>query len=219
MIAKLRGKIDTIGEDSCIIDVNGVGYLVFASAKTLGRLTVGLETSMAIETVVREDNISLFGFGDAWEKEWFTTLTKVQGVGAKVCLAILSVLSPKQLSQAVAAQDKTLFTRASGVGPKLAARIVTELKDKIVTIPVGEFAKEMDYQGMNADEQVENYEDKLAARAEDPTLMEDAISALVNLGYQRLEAYRAVNQAMAQEPDADMSGLIKLALKEFIKKD
>ncbi|MBQ8662136.1 MAG: Holliday junction branch migration protein RuvA [Alphaproteobacteria bacterium] len=219
MIAKLRGKIDTIGEDSCIIDVNGVGYLVFASAKTLGRLTVGLETSMAIETVVREDNISLFGFGDAWEKEWFTTLTKVQGVGAKVCLAILSVLSPKQLSQAVAAQDKTLFTRASGVGPKLAARIVTELKDKIVTIPVGEFAKEMDYQGMNADEQVENYEDKLTARAEDPTLMEDAISALVNLGYQRLEAYRAVNQAMAQEPDADMSGLIKLALKEFIKKD
>lgn len=219
MIAKLRGKIDTIGEDSCIIDVNGVGYLVFASAKTLGRLTVGLETSMAIETVVREDNISLFGFGDAWEKEWFTTLTKVQGVGAKVCLAILSVLSPKQLSQAVAAQDKTLFTRASGVGPKLAARIVTELKDKIVTIPAGEFAKEMDYQGMNADEQVENYEDKLAARAEDPTLMEDAISALVNLGYQRLEAYRAVNQAMAQEPDADMSGLIKLALKEFIKKD
>lgn len=219
MIAKLRGKIDTIGEDSCIIDVNGVGYLVFASAKTLGRLTVGLETSMAIETVVREDNISLFGFGDAWEKEWFTTLTKVQGVGAKVCLAILSVLSPKQLSQAVAAQDKTLFTRASGVGPKLAARIVTELKDKIVTIPVGEFTKEMDYQGMNADEQVENYEDKLAARAEDPTLMEDAISALVNLGYQRLEAYRAVNQAMAQEPDADMSGLIKLALKEFIKKD
>lgn len=219
MIAKLRGKIDTIGEDSCIIDVNGVGYLVFASAKTLGRLTVGLETSMAIETVVREDNISLFGFGDAWEKEWFTTLTKVQGVGAKVCLAILSVLSPKQLSQAIAVQDKTLFTRASGVGPKLAARIVTELKDKIVTIPVGEFAKEMDYQGMNADGQVENYEDKLAARAEDPTLMEDAISALVNLGYQRLEAYRAVNQAMAQEPDADMSGLIKLALKEFIKKD
>lgn len=219
MIAKLRGKIDTIGEDSCIIDVNGVGYLVFASAKTLGRLTVGLETSMAIETVVREDNISLFGFGDAWEKEWFTTLTKVQGVGAKVCLAILSVLSPKQLSQAVAAQDKTLFTRASGVGPKLAARIVTELKDKIVTVPVGEFAKEMDYQGMNADEQVENYEDKLAVRAEDPTLMEDAISALVNLGYQRLEAYRAVNQAMAQEPDADMSRLIKLALKEFIKKD
>ncbi len=219
MIAKLRGKIDTIGEDFCIIDVNGVGYQVFASAKTLGRLVLGGDASMAIETVVREDSITLFGFGDAWEKEWFTTLTKVQGVGAKVCLAILSVLSPKQLSQAIAAQDKTMFTRANGVGPKLAARIVTELKDKIVTIPVGEFAKEMDYQGMSSDEQVNSYEDKLTARVEDPTLMEDAISALVNLGYQRLEAYRAVNQAMAQEPDADMSGLIKLALKEFIRKD
>ena len=219
MIAKLRGKIDTIGEDFCIIDVNGVGYQVFASAKTLGRLVLGGDASMAIETVVREDSITLFGFGDAWEKEWFTTLTKVQGVGAKVCLAILSVLSPKQLSQAIAAQDKTMFTRANGVGPKLAARIVTELKDKIVTIPVGEFAKEMDYQGMSSDEQVNSYEDKLTARVEDPTLMEDAISALVNLGYQRLEAYRAVNQAMVQEPDADMSSLIKLALKEFIRKD
>ena len=219
MIAKLRGKIDTIGEDFCIIDVNGVGYQVFASAKTLGRLVLGGDASMAIETVVREDSITLFGFGDAWEKEWFTTLTKVQGVGAKVCLAILSVLSPKQLSQAIAAQDKTMFTRANGVGPKLAARIVTELKDKIVTIPVGEFAKEMDYQGMSSDEQVNSYEDKLTARVEDPTLMEDAISALVNLDYQRLEAYRAVNQAMAQEPDADMSSLIKLALKEFIRKD
>ncbi len=219
MIAKLRGKIDSIGEDFCVIDVNGVGYLVFASAKTLGRLVPGAETSLTIETVVREDSISLFGFGDAWEKEWFTTLTKVQGVGAKVCLAILSVLSPKQLSQAVAAQDKTMFTRANGVGPKLAARIVTELKDKIVTIPVGEFAKEMDYQGMTPDEQTENYEDTLAVRAEDPSLMEDAISALVNLGYQRLEAYRAVNQALMQAPDADMSELIRLALKEFVKKD
>ncbi len=219
MIAKLRGKIDTIGEDYCIVDVNGVGYLVFASSKTLSRLTAGGEACLAIETVVREDSISLFGFGDAWEKEWFTTLTKVQGVGAKVCLAILSVLSPQQLSQAIAAQDKTMFTRANGVGPKLAARIVTELKDKIVTIPVGEFAKDMDYQGMNADEQTNNYEDQLAARVEDPSLMEDAISALVNLGYQRLEAYRAVNQAMAQNPDANMSELIKLALKEFIKKD
>ena len=146
-------------------------------------------------------------------------VNKSSGGWGKVCLAILSVLSPKQLSQAIAAQDKTMFTRANGVGPKLAARIVTELKDKIVTIPVGEFAKEMDYQGMSSDEQVNSYEDKLTARVEDPTLMEDAISALVNLGYQRLEAYRAVNQAMAQEPDADMSGLIKLALKEFIRKD
>ena len=131
MIAKLRGLIDTIGDDYCIIDVNGVGYLVSASSKTLGKLAQGQEATLLTEMVVREDSLSLFGFADAWEKEWFSTLTKVQGVGAKVCLSILSVLTPAQLSQAISAQDKTSFCRASGVGPKLAARIVTELKDKI----------------------------------------------------------------------------------------
>ena len=218
MIAKLRGKVDTIGDDFCIVDVNGVGYLVFASAKSLGKLKIGAEASLLIETVVREDSISLFGFADAWEKEWFTTMTKVQGVGAKVCLAILSVLAPMQLAQAVSAQDKNSFTRASGVGPKLAARIVTELKDKIVTVPVSEFAKEINMD-MTPNEQTANYEDVLAAQADDPTKIEDAISALVNLGYQRLEAYKAVNQAALNAPDADMSELIKLALKEFAKKD
>ena len=148
MIAKLRGLIDTIGDDYCIIDVNGVGYLVSASSKTLGKLAQGQEATLLTEMVVREDSLSLFGFADAWEKEWFTTLTKVQGVGAKVCLSILSVLTPAQLSQAISAQDKTSFCRASGVGPKLAARIVTELKDKIVTIPVG-------ISGANADEAIE----------------------------------------------------------------
>ena len=218
MIAKLRGKVDTIGDDFCIVDVNGVGYLVFASAKSLRKLKIGAEASLLIETVVREDSISLFGFADAWEKEWFTTLTKVQGVGAKVCLAILSVLAPMQLAQAVSAQDKNSFTRASGVGPKLAARIVTELKDKIVTVPVSEFAKEINMD-MTPNEQTANYEDVLVAQADDPTKIEDAISALVNLGYQRLEAYKAVNQAALNAPDADMSELIKLALKEFAKKD
>lgn len=220
MIAKLRGIIDTIGEDFCIIDVNGVGYLVFASAKTLSKLVRGNEVSLRIETVVREDSISLYGFYDAWEKEWFSTLTKVQGVGAKVCLSILSALSPSQLSQAIAAQDKASFTRANGVGPKLAARIVTELKDKIVTIPLSaennELAKGMT---MDATEETETYEDKLEARTENPNLMEDAISALVNLGYQRLEAYRAVNIAMADSKAEDVSTVIKLALKEFANKD
>ncbi len=220
MIAKLRGIIDTIGEDFCIVDVNGVGYLVFASAKTLGRLARGQEAALRIETVVREDSISLFGFYDAWEKEWFSTLTKVQGVGAKVCLSILSALSPNQLSQAIAAQDKTSFTRANGVGPKLAARIVTELKDKIVTIPLSaetnDFAKGMD---MDANEETAAYEDQLEARAADPNLMEDAISALVNLGYQRLEAYRAVNKAMADGQAQDVSSVIRLALKEFANKE
>ena len=215
MIAKLRGIIDTIGDDYCIVDVNGVGYLVFASAKTLGKLT---------ETVVREDSISLFGFYDAWEKEWFLTLTKVQGVGAKVCLSILSVLSPSQLAQAVAAQDKNSFTRASGVGPKLAARLVTELKDKIVTVPWeatsnGDLSQEGKMDEQKAAEITENYEDNLVAMTDDPSKMEDAISALVNLGYQRLEAYQAVNKASAANPEADVSGLIRLALKEFANKE
>ena len=172
MIAKLRGLVDALGEDSCIIDVNGVGYLVFASAKTLSKLVVGAEASLLIETVVREDSISLFGFYDAWEKEWFNTLTKVQGVGAKVCLAILSVLSPLQLAQAVSAQDKNSFTRASGVGPKLAARIVTELKDKIVTIPTSEMAKDLDM-NMTPQEDANSVADILAAQQGDPDKIED----------------------------------------------
>ncbi len=224
MIAKLRGLIDTIGDDYCIVDVNGVGYLVFASAKTLGKLIRGKQYCLLIETVVREDSITLFGFVDAWEKEWFLTLTKVQGVGAKVCLSILSVLSPAQLAQAIAAQDKNSFTRASGVGPKLAARLVTELKDKIVTVPweatsIGDLSQEENMNEQQATEEAETYADNLIARDDDPSRMEDAISALVNLGYQRLEAYQAVNKASAAEPSADVSGLIRLALKEFATKE
>lgn len=222
MIAKLRGIVDTVGEDYCIIDVNGVGYLVFASSKTLSRLNIGEPANILVETVVREDSISLYGFFSALEKEWFLTLTKVQGVGAKVCLSILSALTPNQLAQAVSAQDKASFTRASGVGPKLAARIVTELKDKIVTIPVAATANSSDLAkelNMDANEETESYEDVLAAQADNPNAMEDTISALVNLGYQRLEAYRAVNKAMEINPNADVSELIRLSLKEFVKKD
>ncbi len=223
MIAKLRGIIDTIGEDYCIIDVNGVGYLVYASSKTLSRLIKGNQFSLLIETVVREDSISLFGFYDAWEKEWFLTLTKVQGVGAKVCLSILSALTPSQLAQAVSAQDKASFTRASGVGPKLAARLVTELKDKIVTIPT-ELTTRNDLQAapeakVDAAEEMVAYEDAIAGRIDNPMKLDDAISALVNLGYQRLEAYQAVNKANAAEPEADVAKLIRLALKEFAPKE
>lgn len=223
MIAKLRGIIDTIGEDYCIIDVNGVGYLVYASSKTLSRLIKGNQFSLLIETVVREDSISLFGFYDAWEKEWFLTLTKVQGVGAKVCLSILSALTPSQLAQAVSAQDKASFTRASGVGPKLAARLVTELKDKIVTIPT-ELTTRNDLQTapeekVDAAEETVAYEDAIAGRIDNPMKLDDAISALVNLGYQRLEAYQAVNKANAAEPEADVAKLIRLALKEFAPKE
>ena len=115
MIAKLRGVVDAFGEDWAIVDVNGVGYLVFVSAKTMSKLVKGTEAVLYIETVVREDSISLYGFASALEKEWFITLTKVQGVGAKVCLSILSVLTPSNLSQAIAAQDKASFTEHRGL--------------------------------------------------------------------------------------------------------
>ena len=189
MIAKLHGMVDTIGEDYFIIDVNGVGYLVYASAL---------------------------------EKEWFITLTKVQGVGAKVCLSILSALTPLQLAQAISAQDKASFTRANGVGPKLAARIVTELKDKIVTIPVAATTSAADIEkelNMDVDQEVNAYEDSLVAMESNSANSEDAISALVNLGYQRMEAYRAVNKVQSENPNADVSELIRLSLKEFAKKD
>jgi Holliday junction DNA helicase RuvA len=213
MIAKLRGIIDTLGEDYCIIDVNGVGYLVAASAKTLGKLATGTEASLLIETIVREDSIALFGFADAWEKEWFNTLTKVQGVGAKVCLSILSVLTPSQLAQAIGAQDKNSFCRAAGVGPKLAARIITELKDKIVTIPVNSNNLEVLAETSKAATVMPAVDDA------DYSKSEDVISALVNLGYQRLEAYRAVTKVMAENKDANVPTLIRLALKEFVSKD
>lgn len=214
MIAKLRGIVDTIGEDFCIIDVNGVGYLASASSRTLGALKVGAEVSLLTIMSVREDDISLFAFADAWEKEWFLTLTKVQGVGAKVCLSILSVLTPQQLSQALSAQDKASFCRANGVGPKLAARIVSELKDKIVTVPLNISGGATEAVADNAlPQSVE------LPKNTDYEKTEDAISALVNLGYQRLEAYKAVNKVLNENADADVSTLIRLSLKEFANKD
>ena len=212
MIAKLRGIIDSIYEDACIIDVNGVGYLVSASSRTLDKLVRGAETSLLIETIVREDAILLYGFYDAWEKEWFNTLTKVQGVGAKVCLSILSALTPTQLSQAIAAQDKNLFLRASGVGPKLAARLITELKDKVVSISGTDIITE------NSGGENQPVEQK-ASHATENGIVEDVISALVNLGYQRIEAYKAAVKTYAGNQNKSLSELIRLSLKEFVKKD
>lgn len=214
MIAKLRGIIDSFGDDSVIIDVNGVGYLVYVSTRTLSRLVKGAEAVLFIETVVREDSISLYGFASALEKEWFLTLTKVQGVGAKVCLSILSVLTPMQLAQAISAQDKASFSRANGVGPKLAARIVTELNGKMVGLPIG--ADTADYAAALEDK--ENVAAPSVAEIPQSNV-EDAISALTNLGYQRIDAYRVVNIAAGKNPDADVSTLIKLALKEFASKE
>lgn len=213
MIAKLRGIIDSVGDDFCIIDVNGVGYSVFASSRTLGKLAVGSETVLHTIMTVREDDVSLYGFSDVWEKEWFQTLTKVQGVGAKVCLSILSVLTPAQLAAAIGAQDKTSFCRANGVGPKLAARIVSELKDKVVSVPV--LSNSAEVLGGEAN----SVSAPILPKDEDYSKSEDVISALVNLGYQRLEAYRAVSKVMSNNAEANVPTLIRLALKEFMNKD
>ena len=138
MIGKLTGLVDSSGDDWALIDVSGVGYQVFSSRRTLGRLPVrGDPVSLLIETHVREDHIHLYGFIDQAERDWFRLLGTVQGVGAKMALAILSALSPEELIQAIAAQDKTLLTRASGVGPKLAGRVVAELKDKVGNLALG----------------------------------------------------------------------------------
>lgn len=205
MIAKLKGLVDTVGEDSAVVDVNGVGYLVFCSGKTLGKLAVGEAVALHIETHVREDHIHLYGFLEVAEREWFNLLTTVQGVGAKVGLSILSVATPDQLLQTIAAQDKVTLTRASGVGPKLAVRILTELKDKAGKIALGGFAPGGVTQA-------------LAGSAPMPQaaggVMEDAISALVNLGYRRLEAFEAVGKAAREQgEDVDSSTLIRLALR------
>src|SRR5579871_3469767 len=136
MIARLSGRVDSIGDTSCVIDVGGVGYLVFCSSRTLGALPEGV-TTLLTEMQVREDAITLYGFATAAEREWFRLLTTVQGVGAKVALAILSALSPDQLIAAISAQDKAALTRAPGVGPKLAVRLVTELREKAGVMPGG----------------------------------------------------------------------------------
>ncbi|MGE4279609.1 MAG: Holliday junction branch migration protein RuvA [Magnetospirillum sp.] len=206
MIAKLKGLIDTLGDDHCIIDVGGVGYLVFCSGRTLGKLHIGTAAALHVETHVREDHIHLYGFAEAGERDWFNLLTTVQGVGAKVALAILSVAGPEQLLQTIAAQDKTMLTRASGVGPKLAVRILTELKDKAGKMSLGGFVPSAGASVASA---------PISAAG---GLMEDAISALVNLGYKRLEAFEAVG-VVAKElgDDADSSTLIRHALKRLGK--
>lgn len=205
MIAKLKGLVDAIGDDWAIIDVGGVGYLVFCSSRTLSNLPqVGGAVSLAIETHVREDHIHLYGFGSEGERDAFQLVTKVQGVGTKVALAILSVLSPDQMAQAVAAQDKAAFTRASGVGPKLGARIVTELKDKVGVIA----APPVMPKGSNPS--------KGDAANAAPSLIEDAVSALVNLGFGRADAFGAVSRAAHNDASGQsLDDLIRDGLKDL----
>jgi holliday junction DNA helicase RuvA len=204
MIAKLKGLVDGIDDGSVIIDVGGVGYLVFCSGRTLGRLQNGRAAALHVETHVREDHIHLYGFMDAGERDWFNLLITVQGVGAKVALAILTVATPEQLLQTIAAQDKALLNRAAGVGPKLAVRILTELKDKAGKMSFGAF--------------VPAVAGAAPAAPADGGAMEDAVSALCNLGYKRLEAFEAVGIVAAEQGEgASSSILIRLALKRLGK--
>lgn len=206
MIGRLRGLVDAIGEDRVIIDVSGVGYIAFCSARSLGRLQGRRDAvSLLIETHVREDHIHLYGFIDQAELDWFRLLSTVQGVGAKMALALLSALPPEQLIQAIAAQDRTALTRANGVGPKLAARIVSELKDKAGVLHFGRPSEPAAGSGRGA-----------AGGDAAAGPLDDAVSALVNLGYGRSEAFGAIAQvANRLGEDSDLEGLIKEGLKEL----
>jgi Holliday junction DNA helicase RuvA len=200
MIGRLRGRVDGRGDNWALIDVGGVGYMVEGSARMLDALpSDGEAVSLAIETYVREDQLRLFGFLSEQERSWFRLLMGVQGVGARVALAIQSVLSADELSQAVAAEDKAMVSRAPGVGPKVAQRIVQELKDKV---PESHFAVSSAASGEAA----------LAGQA-----MREALSALTNLGYQRTQAAQALSAARnALGDDAAVEALIKQGLKELM---
>lgn len=203
MIGKLKGLIDSYGEDFVILDVNGVGYVVFCSTRTLQALpSPGEAAVLAIETQVREDAIRLFGFRSDGERDWFRLLQSVQGVGSKVALALLSVLSTGELATAIATNDKAMIGRAPGVGPKLAARIAAELKDKAPAFG-----------------SVDPALVKLTGEVEDkkaPQPVRDAISALTNLGYGQPQAAAAIAAAVkALGEGAEASALIRRGLKEL----
>ncbi len=214
MFAKLTGTIDTLFQDSLILDVQGVGYHVYASGRTLGLIgRSGDPVSLLIETHVREDHIHLYGFSSAQEREWFRLLTSVQGVGAKSGLALLTACPPDRLPMIILAGDASALRQADGVGPKLAARIVTELKDKVQNMNVAAIplaaapAQKKNSKGASKEEAVA-----------DTSVDHDAVSVLVNLGYGRSEAFSAVmlvRQKSNDNPAPKLEDLIKLALKEL----
>ena len=205
MIGKLKGTIDEIGEDHVVVDVHGVGYVAFCSSRTLGRLgSPGEAVVLFIETYVREDQFRLFGFLSALEREWFRLLQSVQGVGSKVALAVLSTLTPGEIANAIALQDKTSISRAPGVGPKVAIRIVTELKNKAPAF-AGEAAASI---GLK-----QELGEGVAAAP-----VADAVSALTNLGYSRDQAANAIAAALKNGGEgADSAKLIRLGLKELAR--
>jgi Holliday junction DNA helicase RuvA len=200
MIGKLKGLIDSIFKDHLIIDVGGVGYIVSCSSRTLNILpNIGEAISLLIETHVREDNISLFGFIEQEEREWFRSLITVKGVGSRLALTILSNLSPSMVASSILIKDKNAFKQISGVGPKLADRIFTELKDKGSNF-------------MSTSPKVINVSNNKTNE-----MIDDAISALLNLGYNGSESHIAVNNITQTNQDITLSELIKLSLKALTK--
>ena len=202
MIAKLKGVVDSVDTDSAVIDVGGVGYLVSASSRTLRDLVAGGDATMLVETIVREDAIALYGFLETAERDWFRILTTVQGVGARVGLSILSTLSPDEIARAITAQDKATLSRPAGVGAKLAARLATELKDKAVAFgaaPVSAAAMAV-------------------PSSAGGSINEDAVSALVNLGYRRVEAFGAVARVTQRLGEgAKLDAVIRAGLQELAR--
>lgn len=200
MIARLRGLLDSQGADHLVIDVGGVGYLVHCSARTLAALPGTSEAlELHIETQVRAESIMLYGFADTGERSWFRVLQQVQGVGARVALGVLSVLTPEELARAVVSQDKAALTRASGVGPRLAGRILSELKDRLA----GELA-------------VAALPVQALAGGVIDGASGGAVSALVNLGYGRSEAHAAISKAVASlGKQATVEALIRAGLQEL----
>jgi holliday junction DNA helicase RuvA len=198
MIAKLKGVLDSIGLNWVILDVNGIGYLVYCSSKTLMQVnTLGSLYTLFTETIVREDLFNLYGFASEKERDWFRLLTTVQGVGMKAGLAILSAIDPQQLQEAIINQDHSSLTQADGIGPKLATRIVHELKDKAIQV-------------MNSHLNDTNVI-HINTRQAPSTLYQDALSALLNLGYKSFEANQAVAFAR-QHPHNTVEDVIRLSL-------
>ncbi|MBN4055830.1 Holliday junction branch migration protein RuvA [bacterium AH-315-J23] len=204
MIGMLKGTVIVIGTDEAIIDVNGVGYLVKCSGRTLSTLSVGAEAVLHIETHVREQAITLFGFADEETRAWFVKLQSVQKVGPKAALAVLDVLSPVEILSAASLEDKTAFSRANGVGPSLAARIVMELSGKPPPAGRGFTPTFADAGG-----------DVRVIDSTEMRAQKDAVSALVNLGIDHSQALRAVASALQADAELDLNALVKAALKEL----
>jgi Holliday junction DNA helicase RuvA len=198
IIGKLKGVIDSLFEDHLILMVQGVGYTVFAPSKTLSRFEVGEAATLFIEHIIREDHQQLCGFAEESERGAFKTLLGVQGVGVRVALSLLSVLTSQELAEAIINQDKTLLSRADGVGPKLAGRLVLELKDKVSAFLGAGVISSLPRESI-------------------PSFIEDAIQGLVSLGYNRYEASQVVNTVKNAHPEAKEAGLIRLSLQKLSK--